>query len=70
MRGTSGNQDLARGIQYFLVRELDEKKLKKLLGKGMKVETRKRLDWSLKKSLEIVGSGGQGSLNAGDEEDD
>ena len=46
-----------------------EKKMKKLLGKGMEVETRKKLDWSLKKSIEIVGLRSQGLLEVDQEED-
>lgn len=69
IRGTTGNQELSKGIQYFLMTELEEKKMKKLLGKGMEVETRKKLDWSLKKSIEIVGLRSQGLLEVDQEED-
>lgn len=57
MRGTAGNAELARGLLFFLDRNLAKKQLPKLTGTPAESATNERLAWAIGIAKETVGVG-------------
>ncbi|KDN38929.1 hypothetical protein K437DRAFT_228310 [Tilletiaria anomala UBC 951] len=54
LKGTAGNPDLARGLLYFLRKDLGKRDVKRILGKSAAKAASLRLTWALEVAEEIL----------------